>query len=110
MDLAAVPAKPTSRVSLAAIPVARQLPGIGVRELVVTANSRVPSGAAAVTSACVHDHAPEQYCFVPRSCQPSPVCAARRPGPGGLAAHTPHLLPAGGAGPSSSARIASASA
>src|SRR5579863_4647704 len=76
-----MPAKRTSRVSLAAMPVAGQVPGTGQRSWVLTANSRSPSGAVAVTTASVHDRAPEQYCLVPSSRQPLPVQRAVSPGP-----------------------------
>ena len=89
--------KSTLSVSLAAMPVAGQVPGTGERSLVLTANSRLPSGAAAVTSASVTERAPEQYCLVPSSRQPRAVFLAVSPGPGGCAAQTPHRLPAGGA-------------
>jgi hypothetical protein len=100
----------TSSVSLAAMPVAGQVPGTGARSRVSAANSRVPSGAAAVTSACVHDRAPEQYRLMPSSRQPPPARLAISPGPGGCAAQTPHRLPSGGGPTPSSARMASASA
>ena len=48
------------------MPVAGQVPGTGVSTSAGTANSRIPSGAAAVTRAWVHERAPEQYRFVPR--------------------------------------------
>src|ERR1700733_4836496 len=102
--------KPMSRVSLPAIPVAGQLPGTGSRPVVATANSRAPSGAAAVTSARGQARGPERYCLRPETRQPPAVRAAVRPGPGGIAAQTPHRLPGPGAGPPSSARIATASA
>jgi hypothetical protein len=63
----------------------------------VHANSRLPSGAAAVTSASVQEWAPEQYCLVPSSRQPRAVLLAVSLGPGGCAAQTPQRLPAGGA-------------
>jgi hypothetical protein len=60
----------TSSVSLAAMPVAGHEPETGDRSRVLTANSRFPSGAPAVTSASVQECAPEQYCLVPSSRQP----------------------------------------
>jgi hypothetical protein len=60
----------TSSVSLPAMPVADHEPATGDRSRVLTANSRFPSGAAAVTSASVQERAPEQYCLVPSSRQP----------------------------------------
>src|SRR5689334_7776790 len=92
------------------MPVAGQVPGTGASASTGTANNRIPSGAVAVTRAWVHERAPEQYRFVPCSRHPPPWRAASSLGPGGWAAHTPHRLPGGGAGPSSSARIATASA
>src|SRR3984885_1189451 len=103
-------AKPTSSVSLPAIPVAGQLLRSGSSSSVSTANSRAPSSAAAVTRTSVQIRAPEQYCLVPSSSQPSPPWLAVTLGPGGFAAHTPQRLPCSGLGPPSSARIATASA
>ena len=60
----------TSSVSLAAMPVAGHEPGTGDRSRVLTVNSRLPSGAAAVTRASAQERAPEQYCLVPSSRQP----------------------------------------
>src|SRR3984957_11703842 len=103
-------AKPTSSVSLPAIPVAGQLPTSGSSSSVSTANSRAPSSAAAVTRASVQIRAPEQYCLVPSSSHPSAARLAVTLGPGGFAAHTPQRRPGSGRGPPSSARIATASA
>jgi hypothetical protein len=97
-------------VSLPAIPVAGQLSGFGSSRSVATANSRAPSAAAAVTRASVQIRAPEQYCLVPLSSQLSFRRVAVTVGLGGLAAHTPQRRPGSGRGPSSSARIATASA
>jgi hypothetical protein len=99
----------TSSVALAAMPVAGQLSGTGARLCVLTAKSRLPSGATAVTSAWVSERAPEQYCLVPSSRQPPWALLAISLGPGGCAAQTPHRLPAGGlARTPSSARMARA--
>ena len=67
--MAATPGKPTSSVSLPAMPVAGQLSGFGSSSPVETANSRAPSAAAAVTRTSVQVLAPEQYCLVPCSSQ-----------------------------------------
>jgi hypothetical protein len=107
---AATPGKPTSSVSLPAMPVAGQLSGFGSSRSVETANSRAPSSAAAVTRTSVQALAPEQYCLVPCSFQMPSRRVAFTFGPGGFAAHTPHRLPGSGRGPPSSARIATASA
>src|SRR5690242_16218593 len=104
-----MPVNSTSSVSLAAMPVAGQVPGTGARSRVSAVNSRVPSGAAAVTRACVHVRAPEQYRLMPSSRHPPAVRLAISPGPGGCAAQTPQRLPAAGAPAPSSARMASAS-
>ena len=56
----------------------------------------VPSGAVAVTSASVHDRAPEQYCFVPSRRHCAPVTLALRAGPGGCAADAPTASGPGG--------------
>src|SRR3984893_13273783 len=105
-----MPVKSTSSVSLAAMPVAGQVPGTGERSRVLTANTRMSSGVVAGPSASEQERAPEQYCLVPLSRQPPPVLLAVSPGPGGCAAQTPQRLPAGGGSAPSSARIARASA
>ena len=92
-----MPSNPTSSVSLAAMPTAGQIPATGTRSAVLAANSRLPSGAAAVTSTSVTECAPEQYCLMPSRRQPRPARLAVSPGPGGCAAQTPQRLPAGGA-------------
>ncbi|HTS97294.1 MAG TPA: hypothetical protein VMI33_11780, partial [Streptosporangiaceae bacterium] len=66
--------------------------------------------AAAVTRALVQTLAPEQYFLTPSSTQAAPRRLAVTFGPGGFAAHTPQRLPRSRHGPSSSARIATASA
>src|ERR1700722_15614776 len=92
----------TFSVSLAAMPVAGHVPGMGERSRVLTAKSRGPSGAAAVTSTSVHVWAPEQYCLTPFSSQVAPAGRALSDGPGGCEAHTPQRLPAARVGPSHS--------
>src|ERR1700722_1906238 len=87
--------KPTSSVSLPAIPVAGQLLTSGSSSSVSTANSRAPSSAAAVTRASVQIRAPEQYCLVPSSSQPS---APRRHVRSGRVPR-PHAPPAAGLRP-----------
>ena len=76
-------AKPTSSVSLPAIPVAGQLLTSGSSSSVSTANIRAPSSAAAVTRACVQIRAPEQYCLVPSSSHPPSAGSAAPGGDGG---------------------------
>src|SRR5580693_4857679 len=105
-----MPANRTSSVSLAAMPTAGQVPATGTRSAVLAANSRLPSGVAAVTSASVTECAPEQYCLMPSRRQPRPARLAVSAGPGGCAAQTPQRVPAGGVAWPSSARMASASA